>query len=64
MMIYVYIMGVVLNLQVNQCSHFSPIPFKEGWIGCADELVDPKRILGDFSSNGITFHNHSFCQNL
>ena len=47
-MIYVYIKEAVQDVPVNQYSHFSPISFKEGWIGCSDELVDPKRTLGDF----------------
>ena len=43
-MIYIYIAGAVLDLPVNQ---YSPIPFKEGQIGCSDELADPKRTPGD-----------------
>ena len=60
-MIYIYIAGAVLDLPIDQYSHSSPIPFKDGWIGCSDELVDPKRTPGDFFfSNGITFHHHFF----
>lgn len=59
-MIYVYIAGAVLDLPVNQYINSSPISFKEGWIGCSDELVDHKRPSGDFFSNGINFHNHLF----